>query len=222
MSVGPETAGEIDAHAGRMDAMYRYQRHVYDLTRKYYLIGRDQMISGLDMPDGGTLLEVGCGTGRNLLLAQRRYPTARLHGLDISAEMLASARYNFRKECDVPMLRIADATRFAPEDFGTTGFDRVMISYALSMIPDWQSAIDRAIAALSPSGALHIVDFGQQEDLPSWFRASLQAWLARFHVTPRADLRDVLEDRADRAGATLTFAPVWRGYAWHAVLSRGP
>ncbi|WP_082511008.1 MULTISPECIES: class I SAM-dependent methyltransferase [unclassified Rhizobium] len=208
-------------HAERMDAMYRYQRHIYDLTRKYYLLGRDRMITELDLPQDGTLLEVGCGTGRNLLAARRHYPTARLHGLDISAEMLASARHTFRRESDQPVLRVADASRFAPEDFGIAGFDRVMISYALSMIPDWQAAIDRALAALSPSGSLHIVDFGQQERLPSFAHAGLQAWLARFHVTPRGDLRDVLEGQAMRTGTRLTFEPLWRGYAWHAVLGRG-
>lgn len=211
---------ELPDHAERMDTMYRYQRHIYDITRKYYLLGRDRMISGLDIPQGSSLLEVGCGTGRNLLLARRHYPSARLYGLDISAEMLASARHNFRKENDQPQLRVADATRFTAQDFGIAAFDRVMISYALSMIPDWQAAIDRSLAALSPSGSLHIVDFGQQERLPRLAQTGLQAWLGRFHVTPRADLRDILEDRAARTGTRLTFEPLWRGYAWHAVLAR--
>lgn len=219
MSAGPETSIELPGHAERMDAMYRYQRHIYDLTRKYYLLGRDTMISGIEIPQGGTLLEVGCGTGRNLLLARRHYPTAGLYGLDISSEMLASARQNFRKERELPVLRVADATRFASGDFGTSGFDRVMISYALSMIPDWKAAIDRSLAALSPSGSLHIVDFGQQEHLPLLVKTGLQAWLARFHVTPRADLQRVLEDRAHAHGLQLSFQPMWRGYAWHAVLS---
>jgi S-adenosylmethionine-diacylgycerolhomoserine-N-methlytransferase len=220
MTTDQSIAAELPDHAERMDAMYRYQRHIYDLTRKYYLLGRDRMISGLDIPQGGTLLEVGCGTGRNLLLARHHYPSAQLYGLDISAEMLASARHNFRKESDQPQLRVADATRFASEDFGIASFDRVMISYALSMIPDWQAAIDRALAALAPSGSLHIVDFGQQERLPRLVQTGLQAWLERFHVTPRADLREALEERAASTGTRLTFEPLWRGYAWHAVLTR--
>ena len=140
------TDGVIDQpHAERMDSMYRYQRHVYDLTRKYYLLGRDRMITGLDVPQSGTLLEVGCGTGRNLLFAQRLYPTAHLYGLDISAEMLVSARANFRGRTTQPVLTVADATAFDASQFGTQGFDRVMISYALSMIPDWEKAIDCAL-----------------------------------------------------------------------------
>lgn len=213
------TDGVIDQpHAERMDSMYRYQRHVYDLTRKYYLLGRDRMITCLDVPQAGTLLEVGCGTGRNLLFAQRLYPTAHLYGLDISAEMLVSARANFRGRNTQPVLTVADATAFDASQFGTQGFDRVMISYALSMIPDWEKAIDCALDAVAPGGSLHIVDFGQQEDLPRWFRNLLRNWLSRFHVTPRKALREALEQRAAARSATLAFEPIGRGYAWHAVI----
>ena len=79
-----------------MDGVYRYQRHFYDLTRKYYLLGRDRMIAGLDVPPDGTVLELGCGTGRNIVLAARRYPDARFFGLDISAEMLETAQASHR------------------------------------------------------------------------------------------------------------------------------
>src|SRR3546814_13610138 len=74
-----------------MDRMYRLQRHVYDLTRKYYLLGRDDLIADLAARPGETVCEVGCGTARNLVRMARRYPEARLHGLDASDEMLKSA-----------------------------------------------------------------------------------------------------------------------------------
>ncbi len=208
-----------EAHAGLMDGMYRYQRHIYDLTRKYYLLGRDKTIRGLDVPKGGTLLEVGCGTGRNLALAHKRFPDARLYGLDISQEMLISARKTFATKATLPDFRVADATAFTPREFGTAGFDRILISYALSMIPDWERAIDAAIAALNPGGQLHIVDFGQQEGLPGWFSALLKGWLTKFHVTPRANLREVLEAQAHENGAGLTFETIGGGYAWQAVIS---
>jgi len=213
------SAGQHD-HAHRMDRMYRYQRHIYDLTRKYYLLGRDELIAGLHVPANGSLLEVGCGTGRNLALARRRYPKARLFGLDISAEMLATARAKFSSHTSMPELSVADATNFSPVDFGQPHFDRVIISYALSMIPDWKAAIDRAIEATGPHGSVHIIDFGQQERLPQWCRSALQAWLSRFHVTPRPDLRSVLEERAQTLGLTLDFKPIARGYAWYGILKR--
>lgn len=207
-----------DAHALSMDRMYRYQRHIYDLTRKYYLLGRDGTIRRLAPPAGGTVLEVGCGTGRNLLLAARAFPQARLFGLDISAQMLATARRNFSGRVSTPELHVADACAFRAGDFGETGFDRVLISYALSMIPDWPAAIDCALAALKPGGSLHVVDFGQQEGLPGWFGAGLKAWLRRFHVTPRADLNAVLAERARRWNGRLEIESIGGGYAWRAII----
>ncbi|NEI71263.1 methyltransferase domain-containing protein [Rhizobium lusitanum] len=214
------TEANATSHARLMDGMYRYQRHIYDLTRKYYLFGRDRTIEHLDVPVGGSLLEVGCGTGRNMLLAYRRFPSARLYGLDISQEMLISARNNFRGLKQMPDFRVADATAFSSAEFGIGGFDRVMISYALSMIPDWKSAIDAALDAVAPGGELHIVDFGQQEGLPGWFGALLKGWLRKFHVTPRADLLTVLEDKAQARGMSLKAERIGRGYAWRAVVTR--
>ena len=80
-----------------MDAIYRSQRHFYDLTRKYYLLGRDALIEGLAPPSGGSVLEAGCGTGRNLIVAARRWPDAHYYGVDISEAMLETARANVAK-----------------------------------------------------------------------------------------------------------------------------
>ncbi|MFC5445383.1 class I SAM-dependent methyltransferase [Rhizobium halophytocola] len=203
-----------------MDRMYRYQRHIYDVTRKYYLLGRDTAIRALDARGNTRVLEIACGTGRNLELIHRRYPKARLYGLDISSEMLASARAKFAHLDPQPRLLAADATTFKAQMFGETGFDRILISYALSMIPDWQGAVDASLDALAPGGSLHVVDFGQQERLPGWFGRLLGRWLARFHVTPRADLRQVLDIAAYSRNAKLSFAPVGRGYAWHVIIRK--
>lgn len=207
------------SHAGRMDAIYRSQRHIYDLTRKYYLLGRDRLIDRLAVPDGGAVLEVGCGTGRNLILAARRWPQARLFGLDISEAMLETAHVNVAKAGLSDRIRFAaaDATAFNPQRiFGETAFDRIFQSYTLSMIPDWKGAIREAVRHLAEQGELHIVDFGQQEHLPAAFRSALFAWLARFHVEPRAGLRGALVDSA--GGRSIHFAPLYRGYAWSAMV----
>ncbi|WEX86223.1 class I SAM-dependent methyltransferase [Sinorhizobium garamanticum] len=208
-------------HARLMDQMYRYQRYIYDFTRKYYLFGRDTLIRELNPRPGASVLEVGCGTGRNLAMIGELYPDTRLFGLDISAEMLATARTKLQRQgrSDVT-LRVADATNFTPAAFDLPGFDRIVISYALSMIPEWQRSLDAAIAALNPGGSLHIADFGQQEGWPGGFRRLLQAWLKRFHVTPRETLFEVMREKAERNGATLELKSIGRGYAWLAVYRR--
>jgi S-adenosylmethionine-diacylgycerolhomoserine-N-methlytransferase len=216
------SATELPAsHAELMDGVYRWQRHIYDLTRKYYLLGRDRMIAGLDVPAGGTVLELGCGTGRNIILAARRYPGAHFFGLDISAEMLATANAAIAREGLSGRVALArgDATDFDPKAlFSLKSFDRVFVSYSLSMIPGWEKTISAALAALSPGGSLHVVDFGQQEGLPRWFQTLLRGWLKKFHVEPRETLRTVLDSESERIGANLHFRTLYRGYAWLAVV----
>lgn len=53
-----------------MDDIYRIQRHFYDFTRKPYLLGRDVLIRELDLSADETVLEIGCGTARNLFIAR--------------------------------------------------------------------------------------------------------------------------------------------------------
>lgn len=216
------SATELPAnHAELMDGVYRWQRHIYDLTRKYYLLGRDRLIDGLDVPVGGTVLELGCGTGRNIILAARRYPDVLFYGLDISAEMLETAGKAIDREglSGRVVLARGDATDFdARALFGVERFDRVFVSYSLSMIPGWEKTVSAALAALSPNGSLHIVDFGQQEGLPGWFRTLLRGWLKKFHVAPRESLREVLESESRRTGASFRFRTLYRGYAWLAVI----
>lgn len=213
---------EADA-ARHMDGIYRYQRYIYDASRKYFLLGRDRMLDGLAVPAGGTVLEVGCGTGRNLILAARRYPHARLYGFDISRVMLDTACKSIARAglADRVTVVEGDATDFDPAGmFGVPSFDRVYISYALSMIPPWRAALDRSFAAVKPGGSLHIVDFGEQAGLPRWFRAGLRSWLAKFTVEPRADLEAQLHSLALRENAAVAFERLHRDYAHIAVVAR--
>ncbi|EKF43416.1 type 11 methyltransferase [Nitratireductor indicus C115] len=215
------SAVDESVHAQLMDGVYRRQRHFYDLTRKYYLLGRDRMIAELAVPQGASVLELGCGTGRNLSLVARHYPHARLFGLDISRQMLATAQTQLAREGVSASLAQADASTFDAERlFGETGFERIFISYSLSMIPPWRETIAAALATLRPGGSLHIVDFGRQEHLPCWFRTGLRQWLAAFHVAPRDSMREVLESECEKLGASLRFDSLFRGYAIKAVIQK--
>ena len=153
-SSGSDSSRTSDA--GRlMDGIYRSQRHIYDATRKYYLLGRDGLIADLDPPPGARILEIGCGTGRNLIKIARTYPHAACHGLDISSAMLETAcKAVLRAGLDARItLAEADATAFDPLAlFGVERFDRVVISYALSMIPPWQAVLRRAAPLIAPGG----------------------------------------------------------------------
>jgi len=189
------------SHAALMDEVYRGQRHIYDFTRKYYLFGRDTLIAGLAATPGMRVLEVACGTGRNLAKVAKAWPGVRLFGLDISSEMLKSARAALGEDA---RLGEGDACAFDPASLlGEPAFERIVLSYSLSMIPDWQGALAHAAGQLAPGGALHVVDFGDLGGMPGPFQRMLRAWLAKFHVEPRADLPAVAAEVAIAQGLTL-------------------
>jgi S-adenosylmethionine-diacylgycerolhomoserine-N-methlytransferase len=220
-NAGADTSWLIEA-TDRMNRMYRRQRYIYDGTRRYYLLGRDQLIAGLQPASGASVLEIGCGTGRNLVWAAWRHPDARFFGIDVSTEMLTTAISAISRHGLTDRIRVAhgDGTAFNPNFlFGVASFDHVMISYSLSMIPDWRRVLQAAANSLRPGGRLHVVDFGGQERLPGIARALLRRWLAMFDVTPRDDLERALSAMAKATDADLKFERPFRGYAQYAVLT---
>jgi S-adenosylmethionine-diacylgycerolhomoserine-N-methlytransferase len=206
--------------AALMDRMYRRQRHIYDLSRKFYLLGRDEAIARLRPAPGDKVLEIGCGTGRNLVKLAHAYPDARLFGLDVSREMLATAAASKARAGFASRIALAqgDAAAFDPQAlFGCASFERILISYALSMIPPWREALAQALDVVAPGGSLHVLDFGDCAGLPGPFKAGLRRWLAAFDVTPRDDLGQTLAALAAARGVTCEIENRFRGYVILAV-----
>ncbi len=207
----------------QMDRIYRYQRYFYDATRRHFLLGRDTLVSGLVPPDGGTVVEIGCGTARNLIQAARTYPNARLFGFDISNAMLATANAKIAAAGLTDRISVAqgDATNFdLQKQFGIGSADRIMASYTLSMIPQWNNAVACACQQLNPNGSLHVVDFGPMGGLPSSAKRVLHGWLAKFSVYPSPTLERDLRIAATAHGLDAYVAHPFRGYATYAVLTR--
>jgi S-adenosylmethionine-diacylgycerolhomoserine-N-methlytransferase len=209
--------------AVRMDRQYRWQRHIYDVTRLPYLLGRDRLIAELKPPSGAQVLEIGCGTGRNLIRIARTYPGVECFGIDVSNAMLETARRSIASAGLEGRIRLAQADAVTADParlFGHASFERVMISYALSMIPPWRQVLARSASLIAPRGSLCLVDFGDQAAMPAWFQALLFRWLGWFHVSVRTDLKRELAQLADTAGLELRVRDLYRGYACFAQLER--
>ena len=197
--------------------MYRPQKHIYDLTRHYYLLGRDRLIARA-RPDARarSLLDIGCGTGRNLALIGQRYPAARLLGLDAAA----------------PMLEIADA-RLKRAGVQAT------LAHGVAESPD--AGIDvRPSGRLRPRHDLLLPVHGRRSGEPwcappciiwpqaarctsstsaTWrgcragFVRAMAGWLARFHVHHRPEVEATLRQVATEREVHLELLGIAGRYA---------
>lgn len=166
---------------------YRWHAHIYDATRWSFLFGRQRLVAlaGHQHRPVRTVLEVGCGTGRNLLALRRQFPFARLHGVDLSADMLARARRKTHR-----LGRVALHRQRYQAPVAEAHFDLVVCAYTLSMFnPGWQQALESAAADLAPTGRLAVVDFHHST------LVGFRRWMALNHVRMEGHLLPALEQR---------------------------
>ena len=149
-------------------------KQIYDALAKRYdfwtdivfarLLGTDKLrehtVDLLGDIQGLTVLDIGCGTGRNFpYLVPRVGPRGKIVGVDYSEGMLEQARGRARKhDADNIQLIQGDA---ATLDGVPEPVDAVISIWCLGIVHDLDSALHRAIDVLRPGGRLAIMDFGQ-------------------------------------------------------------
>ncbi len=173
-----------DAHAEHRAFLNRYygvSRFFYDVTRKYYLFGRDVLLREIAADPGwNRLVEVGPGTGRNLKTLHRARPSAELGGIEASDAMLAHAR----TRCPWARLAHGFAEDASMRDVLGAPPDRILFSYCLSMVGDRAKALANARAGLADGGSVVLVDFADLSGFPDRAAEGFRSWLRTFHVEP--------------------------------------
>lgn len=163
-----------------LENYYRFQSTIYDATRWLFLFGRDGIIREMRsrQPGATEIVEIGCGTGRNIELLAAIFPEARITGIDLSPEMLSiAARRTARFGNRVTLCRNIQRGPLESRP------DAILFSYSLSMMnPGWSQVIRTASDSLAPSGILAVVDFHSSPF--GWFRAHMN----NHHVRMEAHL----------------------------------
>lgn len=167
-------------HRDFLNRYYGLSKSIYDVTRKYYLFGRDEALRQLAAEPFERLVEIGPGTGRNLRRIRAMRPDVALGGVEASDEMLAWA------EARCPWAKLVHGfAEDTPLDSLLGGRpDRILYSYCLSMVQDPHAALEHSRRQLAPGGEVVIVDFADLSGLAQPFRGGLRRWLDAFHVEP--------------------------------------
>lgn len=202
----------------RLNNLYRFQRHFYDVTRRFFLFGRDELLQKMKVQPRESVLEVGCGTGRNLLKLSRLVPQANLFGLDAADEMLktAAAKFDAHDKQKEIILRqgLAETFSFNETFRQAEPFDKIFISYSLSMFPKWREALLNSLENLKAGGSLYIVDFWDGGGRFVLFNRLLRWWLGLFEVRFRPEFLEFLKELQKEGIGKYTVTPVGQGYAF--------
>ena len=169
----------------RLSAYYRWHAHLYDLTRWAFLFGRKRLVRQVARhTTPKRILEIGCGTGKNLVELAERFPKAQIIGLDLSRDMLDRARAKAKPYGS--RIGLLHRPYDAPVAVGAK-FDLIVMSYSLSMInPGFDEVLRLCREDLSERGMVAVVDFHKSRW--DWFRR----WMGVNHVRVEGQILDLL------------------------------
>ncbi len=173
------------ADIARADAMYRRHARFYDATRRFCLPHHREAVEWLGVRPDDRVIDFACGTGLNVPHLLRAGPS-RITGIDCSDAMLERAS---RKFPEVHLVLADAATVALPQPA-----ERILCTYALSMMDHWRDALLNMHRHLTPDGALVVLDFHPLRGPAAPFDPVLRWWLRRFGVRGETDFVTILRE----------------------------
>jgi S-adenosylmethionine-diacylgycerolhomoserine-N-methlytransferase len=134
---------------------YKKDASIYDFNRRFFLFGRNRLIkqiAGVLKP--ASILEIGCGTGINLVKLNKLFPDSRIIGLDISPDMLNVARSKITQISNITLINeMFDQHTSLPK------FELILCSYTASTVQDLPLFLSAIETHLADQGHFACVDF---------------------------------------------------------------
>lgn len=214
--------------ANQIAGLYRRRARHYDLTaNSYYLLGfreyayRRRAVAALAPRRGETVVELGCGTGLNLPLLRRAVgDEGRVIGVDLTAAMLeqAAARVDDAGWRNIELVQ-SDMTGYELP----TGTDRVISTFALTLVDAYEKVIAGVARRMRPGGRLVVLDFKEPEWAPEWLIRVAVALTAPFGVTRELGARHPWE-AMESAFSNVEMTEFYLGFAYvaHSTVPPSP
>ncbi len=114
-----------------------------------------EMVRQLQDVTAPACLDLACGNGDLVLLLLKRYPAARIVGLDLAEPMLEHARRRIPAGSDVSFIR-GDMTATPLPD---ACFDLVTVGYGLRNAPELTAALQEIARVTKPGGLVAVLEF---------------------------------------------------------------
>jgi len=144
-----------------------------DLIKSFCGVGNPFLLA--DLAPGSVLLDVGCGTGFDLVVASGAVgPEGRVYGTDLTVEMVG------RAQAAMSRLGIKNA-EIVPVDsdelpFRDRMFDVVISNGVINLSPCKRQLFKEIFRVLKPGGTLQFADIIRDAETPGNTGANLAAW----------------------------------------------
>ncbi len=131
-----------------------------------------ELVSRIDAEAPRTVVDLGCGTGHLTVLLAKRWPRARVLGVDSSREMVAAAPVGEGVE-----FTVGDIVGWRPPETDATpgGVDVLISNAALQWVPGHVDLLPGLVDALAPGGWLAFQVPGNFEEPSHTIRRELAA-----------------------------------------------
>lgn len=156
----------------------QYERFAADRARPFH-----DLLTRVFAEKPGHVVDLGCGTGETTATLLERWPSARVTGMDSSAEMLADTG-RFAEPGRLEFVQ-ADVRTWQPDE----PVDVLLSNAAFQWVPEHLDLLPRFVGWLAPGGWFAF-------QVPGNYRAPAHAILTELRRSPR--WRDQVGEGADR------------------------
>jgi SAM-dependent methyltransferase len=161
----------------------------------------DALVEALDIPEGGTIADIGAGTGYfTWRLARRAGPVGKVIAVDIQQRMLDLAAETVRRHglSNVEYVLGKDSDPRLP----ARSFDMVFIAHSYHEFSEPEKTMEAIRQSLKPAGRLVIVEYAKE---------NTQAPASPLHKMSFDEIRDEIEPIGFDLDRILDFLPVQHG-----------
>ncbi len=164
----PQSLDDADARVrafydGRVDDYDRYLHLTFETFGEKEDDVREAMVDLLELREDSTLLEVGCGSGRDSVHLAKRIPKGRMIAQDLTPSMLVACRERLRNAKAEVDISVANAC-YLP--FAENTFDALFQFGGVGEFGDIRRFFAEAVRVTRPGGRVVVGD----ESMPPWLR----------------------------------------------------
>lgn len=163
---GPSSSKDSDGNHEKVKEIFREIAGDYDRVNRVISLGqidrwRHRLISIMDIPEDGAILDLGCGTGELTRLLASKVSGGKVVGIDLTPEMIEIARQTLPPGYE----DVVEFSLGAGEDLDlqSNSFELATSAFTLRNVGDLPSVISEMKRVVRPGGKVYSLELAKPD-----------------------------------------------------------